>query len=84
MEEGQLWDEPQPLCSRRFDAKTRGHSAKQVCTRRPGGFTQLQETLMETLASLPRDLLTLSKSTGDPVPLGTPITVAGRPAALST
>lgn len=84
MEEGQLQDEPQPLCSGRFDAKTRGYFAKQAWTRRPGGFTRLQETLMETLAWLPRDLLTLSKSMGDPVPLGTPITVAGRPAALST
>ena len=39
---------------------------------------------METPAWLPRDLLTLSKSMGDPMPLGTPVTVAGHPAALST
>ena len=39
---------------------------------------------METLAWLPRDLVTLSESMGDPMPLGTPVTVAGRPAALST
>ena len=39
---------------------------------------------MEIPAWLRRDLLTLSKSMGDPVPLGTPVTVAGHPAALST
>lgn len=39
---------------------------------------------METLAWLPRDLVTLSESMGDPMPLGTPVTVAGLPAALST